>query len=77
MILACSKVTTLTTESIERPSLTLQCIHNVKRSDGFAFGVLGVRDGITDDTLEKCLQDTTSLLVDHYLKRKHVFGQAW
>jgi hypothetical protein len=28
--------------------------------------VLGVGDGITDDTLEEGLQDTAGLLVDHY-----------
>jgi hypothetical protein len=27
--------------------------------------VLGVGDGVTDDTLEEGLQDTTGLLVDH------------
>jgi hypothetical protein len=27
--------------------------------------VLGVGDGVTDDTLKEGLQDTTSLLVDH------------
>jgi hypothetical protein len=55
----------LTTETVESPSLTLQGVDNVERSDGLALGVLGVGDGVTDDTLEEGLENTTGLLVDH------------
>ena len=55
----------LTTETVEGAALALQGVDNVKRRDSLALGVLGVGDGITDDTLKEGLQDTTGLLVDH------------
>lgn len=45
--------------------MTLESVDDVQGSDGLSLGVLSVGDGITDDTLEEGLQDTTSLLVDH------------
>lgn len=45
--------------------MTLQGVDNVERSDSLALGVLSVGDGITDDTLEEGLEDTTGLFVDH------------
>lgn len=45
--------------------MSLERVHNVKRGYSLSFGVLSVRDGITDDTLEECLENTTGLLVDH------------
>lgn len=45
--------------------LTLEGVDNVEGGDSLALCVLGVRDGVTDDTLEEGLEDTTSLLVDH------------
>ena len=45
--------------------MSLQGVDNVERCDGLSLGVLGVGDGITDDTLEEGLQDTAGLFVDH------------
>jgi len=45
--------------------LTLQGVDNIERGDGLALGVLGVGDGVADDTLEEGLEDTAGLLVDH------------
>ena len=58
--------TRLTTESVEGTALSLQCVDNIERGNGLALGVLGVGDGITDDALKEGLQDTASLLVDHW-----------
>ena len=55
----------LSTETVEGTALSLQRVNDVERCDGLALGVLGVGDGITDDTLEEGLQDTTGLFVDH------------
>jgi len=45
--------------------LSLESVDDIERGNGLALGVLGVGDGVTNDTLEEGLQDTTSLLVDH------------
>ena len=55
----------LATEAIEGASLALEGVDDVERRDGLALGVLGVRDGVTDDTLQEGLEHTTGLLVDH------------
>jgi hypothetical protein len=55
----------LTTETVQGAALSLECVDNIERRDGLALGVLGVGDGVTNDTLEEGLQDTASLLVDH------------
>jgi hypothetical protein len=55
----------LTTETVEGTSLALESIDNVEGCDSLALGVLGVCDGITDDTLKEGLKDTTGLLVNH------------
>jgi hypothetical protein len=55
----------LTTETVQGAALSLQGVDNVQRGDGLALGVLSVCDGVTDDTLEEGLEDTTGLLVDH------------
>jgi hypothetical protein len=55
----------LTTETIQSTALALQSVDDIERSDGLALGVLSVGDGITDDTLEEGLQNTTGLFVDH------------
>ena len=54
----------LSTEAVEGASLSLEGVHDVKSRDGLAAGVLSVGDGVTDDVLQKHLQDTTGLLVD-------------
>ena len=45
--------------------MSLQGVDDIERSDGLALGVLGVGDGITDDTLEEGLEHTASLFVNH------------
>jgi hypothetical protein len=55
----------LATETVEGAALSLESVDNVEGGDRLALGVLGVRDGITDDTLEEGLEDTASLFVDH------------
>lgn len=55
----------LTTEAVEGTALALESVDNVEGGDGLALGVLSVGDGVTDDTLEEGLEDTTGLLVDH------------
>jgi hypothetical protein len=46
-------------------ALSLERVHNVQRGDSLPLGVLGVGDGVTDDTLEEGLEHTAGLLVDH------------
>ena len=56
----------LTTETVEGATLALERVDDVKRRDGLSLGVLGVGDGVADDTLEEGLEDTTGLFVDHW-----------
>ena len=46
-------------------ALSLERIDDIERGDGLSLGVLGVGDGVADDTLEEGLEDTTGLFVDH------------
>ena len=46
--------------------MALERIDDVERRDSLSLGVLGVGDGIADDTLEEGLEDTTGLFVDHW-----------
>jgi hypothetical protein len=55
----------LTTETVEGTALALEGVDNIEGGDSLALGVLSVGDGVTDDTLEEGLEDTTSLFVDH------------
>lgn len=55
----------LTTETVEGASLSLESVDNVERGDRLSLGVLGVCDGVTDDTLEESLENTAGLFVDH------------
>lgn len=55
----------LTAETVQGASLALEGVDDIERRDGLALGVLGVGDGITNDTLKEGLEDTTGLLVDH------------
>jgi hypothetical protein len=60
-----TKTTRLTTETVQGAALALQGVDDVERGDSLALCVLGVCDGITDDTLEEGLEDGARLLVDH------------
>jgi len=55
----------LTTETVQGAALALESVDDVEGGDGLALGVLGVGDGVTDDTLEEGLENTAGLLVDH------------
>jgi hypothetical protein len=39
-------------------------VNKIKRSDGLTLGILGVGDGITDDTSEEGFKDATGFLVN-------------
>ena len=54
----------LTSESVEGTSLTLEGIDDIHGGDSLPLGMLGVGDGITDDVLKEDLQNTTGLFVD-------------
>ena len=54
----------LTTKSIEGFSLTLQGVDNIHGRHSLATSMLGVSDRVTNDVLEKDLEDTTSLFVN-------------
>ena len=56
----------LTTETVQGAALSLEGVDDIERCDGLALGVLGVGDGVTDDTLKESLEDTTGLFVDHW-----------
>jgi hypothetical protein len=57
----------LTTETVEGAALALEGVDDVEGGDSLALGMLGVGNGITDDTLEEGLKNTTGLLVNHCL----------
>ena len=46
--------------------MPLESVDNVERCDRLALGVLSVGDGVADDTLKEGLEDTPSLVVDHF-----------
>ena len=54
----------LSAKAIQSLALTLEGIHNVHGSHGLATGMLGVGDGITNNILQKDLEDTASLLIN-------------
>ena len=60
------EVSCLATETVEGTALALESVDDVEGSDGLALGVLGVGDGVTDDTLKEGLENTAGLLVDHW-----------
>lgn len=54
----------LSAKAIQSLALTLEGIHNVHGSHRLATGMLGVGDRITDNILQKDLEDTASLLIN-------------
>jgi hypothetical protein len=44
--------------------LALESVNNIKRSNGLTLGMLGVGDGITDDTSEEGFEDAAGFLVN-------------
>ena len=65
-------VRSLATEAIESSALALECIHNIEGGDGLAFCVLGVGDGVADNTGEwrVSLLETGEGRKKTYLSRK-------
>jgi hypothetical protein len=61
----CEAGENLTTETVEGTALALESVDDIEGGDSLALGVFGVGDGITDDTLEEGLEDTTGLFIDH------------
>ena len=45
--------------------MSLESIDNVEGRDGLSLGVFRIGNGITNDTLEEGLKNTTGLLIDH------------
>ncbi|KAG4948179.1 hypothetical protein JHK82_041359 [Glycine max] len=62
---------TLTTKSVEGPSLPLKRINNVHSRNGLPPSVLRVSNGVTDDILQEDLENTASLLVDQTADTLH------
>lgn len=56
--------TGLAAEPVQGTALTLQRVDDVHGCDGLALGVLRVGDRVTNDVLEKHLENTTGLFVD-------------
>ena len=56
----------LTTETVQSAALSLERVDNVERRHCLALRVFSVGDGVTDNTLEEGLENTTGLLVDHW-----------
>merc|ERR1719281_1031469 len=54
----------LTSESVEGTSLTLESIDYVHSCDGLSLSVFGVGDGITDNIFQEYLEDTSGFFVD-------------
>lgn len=57
-------VSFLASEAVESSTLTLQGVDDVHGGHGLPLGVLGVRDGVSDDVLKENLEDAPGLLVD-------------
>ena len=53
-----------TTEAVQRATLAFQRINDVHGGDRLAFGVLSVRNCITNDVFQEDLQNATCFLVD-------------
>lgn len=56
----------LTTETVQSATLSLESVHNIERGDRLALGVLCVCDRVPNDALQESLQNTSSLLIDHW-----------
>ena len=58
-------VSDLSTETVKGTALALESVDNIERGDSLALGVFSVGDGVTDDTFQEGLENTTGLFVDH------------
>lgn len=55
----------LTTEPIKRPTLPLQRINDIQRSNRLPLRMFSISNRIANNTLQESLQYTTGFLVDH------------
>ena len=51
-------------ETVDGSALSLKSIDDVHSSDGLSSGMLGVGDGISDDTFEEALEDVPGVIID-------------
>ncbi len=58
------RLCSLSTKTVQGPSLTLEGIHNIHGRDSLAAGMLRVGDTVTDDIFQEYFQHTSSLLID-------------
>jgi len=56
--------TSLSSETVQGAALAFQSVDDLHGSDSLSAGVLGVGNGITNDILQKDLEDSTGLFVD-------------
>ena len=59
-----SAADSLTAESVQGTSLTLQSVDNIHGRHSFPLGVLCIGHGVTNDILQEDLQDSSGLLID-------------
>ncbi len=71
------ELSNLSTETVQSAALSLESVDDIEGGDGLSLGVLGVGDGVSDDTFKEGLQDTASLLVDHCLDESATICDAW
>lgn len=64
LFVAGHKSISLTAETVEGTSLSLESVDDVHGRHRLPLGVFRVRHSVTDDVLEEDLQDTTGLFVD-------------
>ena len=62
----------LTAESVEGTSLSLQCVDHIHGSDSLPLGMLSVGDGVADDILQEHLH-THQLLMHKTLPQLKMF----
>lgn len=54
----------LTTKAVQCATLSFQCVHDVHSRNGFAFRMLGVGDGVSNNIFEKDFEYTSGFFVD-------------
>ncbi|WRX12032.1 hypothetical protein QQP08_004519 [Theobroma cacao] len=59
-----TKSKTLTTKPVKSTALSLERVNDVHGGDGFATGVLGVGNGVSDDVFKEDFEDAACLLVN-------------
>jgi hypothetical protein len=64
LVLMIKEIIQLCAKSVEGSALSLESVDDVHSGDGLSSGVLGVGDGVSDDSLEEVLQDLSGVLVD-------------